>query len=411
VQKRGGKEGYDAQGKNKVAVPPLSDEFPNLESMTIRMVYYQKGDNPVLMTRTLHVYPESDPAFMFIPCLIHDCEGGSFELAPIVYELLRKGEGSVSGQLSCVGSANRDIPPDHAGIEYAIEAVYRSATKPEPPVETKPAGRKKVATAAKEAIPAAEPARKPVVHEPAVITKPVETARKSAAKAAKPPVEPIKKPIEPIKPITASSRKPSVVVSMPTKAAKAMPVPPQKPASPDKTVKRVALPPVSAKPIQAGKKQSKASVPIPVMATNNASTGKSAKKAMSAGAKPPVTKTAAAKPAVIKPVITGAQYGTNKAAGASKAAAAKKAPLKTTSQATSKSAANTKAVPAAAKPVPVKPVSVKPVSVKPVSVKPVSVKPVPVKPVPVKPAPVKNVQAVVPGKADSGKTPGKNKTK
>jgi hypothetical protein len=346
VQKRGGKEGYDAQGKNKVAVPPLSDEFPGLESMTIRMVYYQKGDNPVLMTRTLHVYPESDPAFLFIPCLIHDCEGGSFELAPIVYELLRNGGSSVSGQLSCVGSTNKDIPPDHASMDYAVEVVYKSMTKPEPPVETKPALRKKIASG-KEAIQVAEPARKAVVQEPVTVIKPVEPVKKIVAKAPKKPVEDAK-PIAPVKPAVASTKK-ALAVSAPAAKASAPQVKPAPPL-PKKVAKAVSVPVEVAAP---SVKKIKPSVePVSNKGTKKAQAHKPANSAAPAVSKPAATKPVAAKSASGKPDVRKTLIQPTKA-GKNSSVAIQQAPAKQTPSTTSKPrpVAGVKAVPVAAKPV------------------------------------------------------------
>ncbi|MBI5142681.1 MAG: hypothetical protein HZA20_10925 [Nitrospirae bacterium] len=356
MQKRGGKEGYDAQGKNKVAVPPLSDEFPGLESMTIRMVYYQKGDNPVLMTRTLHVYPESDPAFLFTPCLIHDCEGGSFELAPIVYELLRNGGSSVSGQLSCVGSTNKDIPPDHASMDYAVEVVYKSMTKPEPPVETKPALRKKIASG-KEVIPVAEPARKAVVQEPVTVIKPVEPVKKIVAKAPKKPVEHVKpvedaKSIAPAKPAVASPKK-ALAVSAPAAKASAPQVKPAPPL-PKKVAKAVSVPVEVAAP---SVKKIKPSVePVSNKGTKTAQASKPANKpannAAPAVSKPAATKPVAAKSASGKPDVRKTLIQPTKA-GKNSPVAIQQAPAKQTPSTTSKPrpVAGVKAVPVAAKPV------------------------------------------------------------
>lgn len=125
MQRRGGKKRFDNHDIEKQAAGTFVEKFPFLESMVIKIIYYQKGDNPILMSRTLHVYPE-DFAYFHIPCLIHDCLEGTFELAPIVMNILKESKSRSEGRLACKGSLSKDIPSDHGYIEYTIDVTYKT---------------------------------------------------------------------------------------------------------------------------------------------------------------------------------------------------------------------------------------------------------------------------------------------
>ncbi len=125
MQRRGGKKRFDNHDIEKQAAGTFVEKFPFLESMVIKIIYYQKGDNPILMSRTLHVYPE-DFAYFHIPCLIHDCLEGTFELAPIVMNILKESKSRSEGRLACKGSLSKDLPSDHGYIEYTIDVTYKT---------------------------------------------------------------------------------------------------------------------------------------------------------------------------------------------------------------------------------------------------------------------------------------------
>ena len=131
MQRRGGKKKFDNHDVERQDAGTFADKFPALELMVIRIIYYQKGDNPVLMTRTLHVYPE-DYAYFHIPCLIHDCVEGNFDLVPVIMNVLKESKTKAEGRLACKGSLSKDLPPDHGYIEYTIDVTYKAGSvKPE----------------------------------------------------------------------------------------------------------------------------------------------------------------------------------------------------------------------------------------------------------------------------------------
>jgi len=45
--------------KNRLFACLVSDRFPWVSSMVINMTYYQKVSNPVLMVRTVNVFPNA----------------------------------------------------------------------------------------------------------------------------------------------------------------------------------------------------------------------------------------------------------------------------------------------------------------------------------------------------------------
>ena len=113
--------------QNKLASGPLSDRFPNVAGILIRMTYYQKGTSPVLMLRTIHVAP-SDPAYFAMDCMIKDCTGGGFDLTKIIATLVKGHKKTVKGRLDCCGKTDPETP-DHASVAYEITIEYRKKSR------------------------------------------------------------------------------------------------------------------------------------------------------------------------------------------------------------------------------------------------------------------------------------------
>ena len=126
MQKKGYRGGPDIHEAERQAAGLFAERFPLLDAMSIHMVYHQKGDNPILMTRTLHIYPDRDYVYFHIPCLIHDCDSGTFDLTPVVVNALKNAVPLVEGRLNCMGGGNKDLAPDHGVIQYRIEVSYKT---------------------------------------------------------------------------------------------------------------------------------------------------------------------------------------------------------------------------------------------------------------------------------------------
>ncbi len=181
MQRRGGKKKFDNHDIERQAAGFFAEKFPALESMVIRIIYYQKGDNPILMSRTLHVYPE-DFAYFHIPCLIHDCVEGSFEIAPIVMNILKTLKGRAEGRLECKGSLNKDLSSDHGYIEYTIEVTYKSG-------RVKPDVIEKKTEKEKEQVVEKTPEKEVIVKAPAEKQAPAEPVKEAVNIKQKTPVK------------------------------------------------------------------------------------------------------------------------------------------------------------------------------------------------------------------------------
>ncbi|MBZ0156153.1 MAG: hypothetical protein K8I29_08050 [Alphaproteobacteria bacterium] len=109
--------------QHKLAAGLVSEKFPGVERMVLHMTYYQKGENPVLMVRTVNVLPSS-PAYFKMECMIRGCLNGGFDLTPVIRKMLKEQKRTMRGRMECEGTS-RELPPDHAHISYEITVEYR----------------------------------------------------------------------------------------------------------------------------------------------------------------------------------------------------------------------------------------------------------------------------------------------
>ncbi len=103
----------------------LSDRFPGVSIINISMTYYQKGINPVLMKRTVNVYPTSY-AYFNMECMTKGCVDGGFDLDRIISNLIRGHKESGEGELVCDGN---NISSGHAKIDYKVTIQYSSSAR------------------------------------------------------------------------------------------------------------------------------------------------------------------------------------------------------------------------------------------------------------------------------------------
>ncbi|MCL4492869.1 MAG: hypothetical protein M1510_13400 [Nitrospirae bacterium] len=104
----------------------VSERFPEVSGIVIQMTYYQRGIIPVLMVRTVNVFPASY-AYFKMDCMIKGCEGGGFDLTPVIAHMVKTHKKVKKGELVCSG--NYDVlSNDHASIEYAIMMQFNRAT-------------------------------------------------------------------------------------------------------------------------------------------------------------------------------------------------------------------------------------------------------------------------------------------
>jgi hypothetical protein len=112
----------DLLKEKRVAAGLVSDRFPEVSGMVIQMTYFRTGSNPVLMLRTLNVFPTAY-AYFNMDCMISGCTGGGFDLSPVIKEMVNKHSRLKKGTLACKGN-NPDLASDHARIDYEITIKF-----------------------------------------------------------------------------------------------------------------------------------------------------------------------------------------------------------------------------------------------------------------------------------------------
>ena len=104
--------------KKKVAAGLVSERFPGVSGIVLRLTYYQRGQQPALMVRTMNFIP-ADYAYFHMDCVREECTDGGFDLTPVVAGLVRGRKRTVKGKICCCGKKN-DLGPGHASIAYEI---------------------------------------------------------------------------------------------------------------------------------------------------------------------------------------------------------------------------------------------------------------------------------------------------
>jgi len=105
----------------------LSDRFPSVSGIVIHMTYYREAAIPVLMVRTINIYPTSY-AYFKMDCMIKSCNGGGFDLTSIVANMVKTREKARKGSLICHGNVDA-LPSEHASIDYETVIQYKKASK------------------------------------------------------------------------------------------------------------------------------------------------------------------------------------------------------------------------------------------------------------------------------------------
>ena len=112
----------DLKKQQRVAAGLLSERFPQVSGIVINMTYFRKGTNPVLMQRTVNVFPTAY-AYFNMDCMISGCVGGGFDLTPVIKEMISKHKKVKKGNLVCCGK-NGDLASDHANIDYLVTIEF-----------------------------------------------------------------------------------------------------------------------------------------------------------------------------------------------------------------------------------------------------------------------------------------------
>jgi len=115
----------DILKQKKIASGLVSDCFPEVSGMVIQMTYFRQGVNPVLMVRTVNIYP-TGYAYFIMDCMISGCANGGFDLTPVIKEMVRKHNKTKKGTLACNGNS-ADLTPDHAHIDYEVTIKFNKS--------------------------------------------------------------------------------------------------------------------------------------------------------------------------------------------------------------------------------------------------------------------------------------------
>ncbi len=109
--------------QNTSAAGLLSERYPQVSGMVIHMTYYQNGINPVLMVRTLNVFPTS-AAYFKMDCMIKGCESGGFDLTSEIRNMIKNARKAQKGSMVCKGKVDA-VTCDHASVAYEISVKYK----------------------------------------------------------------------------------------------------------------------------------------------------------------------------------------------------------------------------------------------------------------------------------------------
>lgn len=112
----------DLLKEKRIAAGLVSDRFPEVRGMVIQMTYFRAGLNPVVMLRTINIFPATY-AYFNMDCMISGCTGGGFDLSPVIKEMVKKHNRLKKGTLDCKGN-NADLASDHARVDYEITIKF-----------------------------------------------------------------------------------------------------------------------------------------------------------------------------------------------------------------------------------------------------------------------------------------------
>jgi hypothetical protein len=101
----------------------VSARFPNVSTIVIHMTYFHNAENPVLMERTINVFPTSTADFN-MECMVRGCDNGGFDLTPVITKLIKQHKKMAKGDMTCKGKVDNKSS-GHANISYRISINYK----------------------------------------------------------------------------------------------------------------------------------------------------------------------------------------------------------------------------------------------------------------------------------------------
>ncbi|MEW6067667.1 MAG: hypothetical protein AB1610_05195 [Nitrospirota bacterium] len=115
-------ESIELNKQRRLASGLISERFPKVLDIVIRITYYQKSVNPILMVRTVNFWP-SRHAYFHMDCMVKGCVDGGFDLTSVITNMIKNLEKSGKGKLTCKGKSDT-LASNHASITYEISITY-----------------------------------------------------------------------------------------------------------------------------------------------------------------------------------------------------------------------------------------------------------------------------------------------
>jgi hypothetical protein len=122
IRKQSYKEQLEVKRNIMLAAGLVSERYPGVSNIELRMTYYQKTADPVLMKRTVSFCP-TNYAFFRLECMRDECSNGGFDLTPVVSSLVKNRKPAVKGNINCHGKTE-NLGHGHASIAYEINIQY-----------------------------------------------------------------------------------------------------------------------------------------------------------------------------------------------------------------------------------------------------------------------------------------------
>ena len=112
----------ELKNKAKLDAGIVSERFPSVSGIKLHMTYYHNSENPILMQRTVNVFPTSY-AYFNMECMVRGCETGGFDLSSIIKKQVKQKKKSAKGKMDCKGKIGEQSV-DHAHIAYEISISF-----------------------------------------------------------------------------------------------------------------------------------------------------------------------------------------------------------------------------------------------------------------------------------------------
>jgi hypothetical protein len=106
----------------------VSERYSGVSSIEVRMTYYHRSVDPVLMERTLSFLPAHYASF-HMKCEQEGCANGGYDLTQIIAGMARSRKKSAKGRIFCHGT-NDTI--GHASIAYEVSMQFARQVKEKP---------------------------------------------------------------------------------------------------------------------------------------------------------------------------------------------------------------------------------------------------------------------------------------